>query len=55
MFRRFLESLTFDVSPADPSIYAIAALLMIAAALLACYWPARRASRVGPMISLRWE
>ena len=53
--RRFLSGLTFDVSTADPLIYSGAALLMIFAALLACYLPARRASRVDPLIALRWE
>ena len=55
VLRRFLANLTFDVSTADPSIYLGSALLMIGAALLACYLPARRASRTDPMIALRWE
>ena len=53
--RRFLASLVFDVSPADPLIYGGAALLMLGVAMLACYLPARRASRVDPLIALRWE
>lgn len=53
--RGFLASLAFEVSTADPFIYGGAVLLMILAALLACYLPARRASRVDPLVALRWE
>jgi putative ABC transport system permease protein len=53
--RRFLASLVFDVSTADPVIFAGAVVLMLAVAMLACYIPARRASRVDPLIALRWE
>ena len=53
--RRFLASLVFDVSTADPWIYAGVATLMLGVALLACYLPARRASRVDPLVALRWE
>jgi len=53
--RRVLAGLVFDVSPADPAIYLAVALLMLTVALAACYVPARRASRVDPLIALRWE
>src|SRR6185312_16283998 len=53
--RRVLASLVFDVSTADPIIYASVAILMLVSALAACYLPARRASRVDPLIALRWE
>jgi predicted permease len=53
--RRFLASLVFDVSPSDPLIYAGVAALMLGVALVACYVPARRASRVDPLIALRSE
>jgi putative ABC transport system permease protein len=53
--RRVLASLVFDVSPSDPAIYAGVAALLLAAALLASYVPARRASRVDPSVALRWE
>jgi putative ABC transport system permease protein len=55
MLRRLLTGLVFDVSPSDPLIYAGVAALMLLVALLACYIPARRASRVDPLVALRWE
>ena len=55
LLRRLLASLVFDVSPSDPLIYAGVAALMFAVALTACYIPARRASRIDPLIALRWE
>jgi ABC-type antimicrobial peptide transport system permease subunit len=55
LLRRSLASLVFDVSPSDPLIYTGVAALMFAVALAACYIPARRASRVDPLIALRWE
>jgi ABC-type antimicrobial peptide transport system permease subunit len=52
---RVVRSLLFEVSPTDPLTYfAVAALLAIAAAV-ACWIPARRASRVDPIITLRAE
>jgi ABC-type antimicrobial peptide transport system permease subunit len=53
--RRVLASQVFGVSPSDPLVYAGAAALMFGVALAACYLPARRASRVDPLIALRWE
>jgi len=55
VLRRFLASLAFDVSTADPFIYGGATLMMLMAAVLACYVPARRASRVDPLVALRCD
>ncbi|MGI8436570.1 MAG: ABC transporter permease, partial [Chthoniobacterales bacterium] len=52
---RLLRSLLFEVDAIDPTIYLGVALLLAAAALLACWLPARRASRIDPMIILRAE
>jgi predicted permease len=52
---RFLSSLFFGVSPANPTTYFEVAVLMIGIALVACLLPAWRAIRVNPMIALRYE
>jgi len=52
---RYLEKLLFSVSPADPAIFGIVALVLALVALLACYIPARRTLRVDPMTALRYE
>ncbi len=52
---RFLTSLLFGVKPTDPVTLAAVAALLAAIALLACYIPARRATRIDPLAALRCE
>jgi predicted permease len=52
---RFLRSMLFDVKPSDPATFAAIAALLAAVTLFACFIPARRATRVDPLIALRHE
>ena len=55
LFARWLESLLFGVSATDPLTYIAIALLLSVIALLACWIPAWRATKVDPMVALRHD
>jgi predicted permease len=52
---RMLRTLLFAVEPNDPATFASAAFLLLSVAAIACYLPARRATRVDPIVALRSE
>ena len=52
---RLMRSLLFGVKPWDPATIVLVAVLLSAVSLVATYLPARRASRVDPMVALRYE
>ena len=52
---RLMNTLLFEISPTDPITFGAVALCVILATLLACYIPARRATKVDPLVALRYE
>jgi ABC-type antimicrobial peptide transport system permease subunit len=52
---RLMRSMLFEVRPLDPGVFLGAAFMLGVFALLACYGPARRATRVDPVVALRQD
>jgi putative ABC transport system permease protein len=52
---RILRTLLFEVSPHDPLVFSLVPVVLVVVAMLACYLPARRATRVAPIEALRGE
>jgi putative ABC transport system permease protein len=52
---RSLRSLLYGIGPQDPITFLIAPLVLLGIALLACWFPARRATKADPMLALRCE
>ena len=52
---RIFRSMLFEVAPADPLIFFSVSAVLASVALLACYFPAQRATRVNPLTALREE
>jgi ABC-type antimicrobial peptide transport system permease subunit len=52
---QFLSSLFYGVQPWDPTVYALVPVLLLLVTLLATFLPGLRASRVDPMVALRYE
>jgi putative ABC transport system permease protein len=52
---RLMRTMLFDVAPTDPTTYSVITVLLTSVAVVACYVPGRRATKVNPVVSLRYE
>ena len=54
-FTRLLRNILFEVQPQDPITLIVVTCTLVTISMLACYFPARRATRVDPLVALRYE
>jgi ABC-type antimicrobial peptide transport system permease subunit len=52
---RLLRSMLVQIASSDPATLTVIVLVLLGVAVVACVWPARRATRLDPMIALRYE
>jgi putative ABC transport system permease protein len=55
LLTRLMTTLLFEVKPTDAMTYVMVAGALIAIALIACYIPARRATKIDPLVALKYE